>query len=86
MEIDKLRHQLDEDITKTKALLKHWQTWEAEYEGFKEELEELGEHVTMEAMVCEATSVISFTLTHDQTASAERFDGVFLTKEGTICS
>lgn len=33
------RLQLEESITKLRQALRHWQTWEAEYEGLKEEIE-----------------------------------------------
>ena len=38
---DRKRAELAENVTKLRDALKHWQTWEAEYEGLKEELTDL---------------------------------------------
>ena len=41
MDLDKLeqkRQQLESSVEKLRARLKHWQTWEAEYEFLKEEV------------------------------------------------
>lgn len=40
------RLQLEENVAKLQKSLQHWQTWEAEYEGFKEELLALGDECT----------------------------------------
>jgi unconventional prefoldin RPB5 interactor 1 len=37
-EIERQRRALEENVLKLRQSLKHWQTWEAEYEGLKEEL------------------------------------------------
>jgi unconventional prefoldin RPB5 interactor 1 len=34
-----LENQLEGKLNKLRQTLRYWQTWEAEYEGFKEELE-----------------------------------------------
>lgn len=39
--LERLRLQLEENVAKLQAALKHWQTWEAEYEGLKEEIQQL---------------------------------------------
>jgi unconventional prefoldin RPB5 interactor 1 len=44
--LERIRVQLEENIQKLKGLLKHWQTWEAEYEGLKEGLGELGDNTS----------------------------------------
>ena len=35
---EKKRKDLEDNVTKLRESLRHWQTWEAEYEGLKEEL------------------------------------------------
>lgn len=50
-DLEKYRVQLEENVTKLRTALKHWQTWEAEYEAFKEEIIELPEDVDDEALV-----------------------------------
>lgn len=42
-DLEKYRLQLEQHIAKLRASLRHWQTWEIEYEGMKEEILELGE-------------------------------------------
>jgi unconventional prefoldin RPB5 interactor 1 len=42
IDLEKRRRQLEQNVTELRGLLQHWQTWEAEYEGLKEELEGLG--------------------------------------------
>ncbi|KAF6227164.1 hypothetical protein HO133_008606 [Letharia lupina] len=42
-DLEKYRLQLEQNIAKLRASLRHWQTWEIEYEGMKEEILELGE-------------------------------------------
>ena len=37
-EIERQRQLLEENVQKLRQSLKHWHTWEAEYEGLKEEL------------------------------------------------
>jgi unconventional prefoldin RPB5 interactor 1 len=49
--LDRLRDQLEDSISKLGTTLKYWQTWEAEYEGFKEELELFEEEPSQEQMV-----------------------------------
>jgi hypothetical protein len=46
-----LSQQLEAKISKLKDALQYWKIWEAEYEGFKEELEMLDEPTAQE-MVC----------------------------------
>jgi unconventional prefoldin RPB5 interactor 1 len=50
-EIERQRRALEENVQKLRQSLKHWQTWEAEYEGLKEELIATGpEALTAEAV------------------------------------
>ena len=42
-DLERYRLQLEENIEKLQASLYHWQTWEIEYEGMKEEILELGD-------------------------------------------
>ena len=42
-DLERYRLQLEENIKKLRASLRHWQTWEIEYEGMKEELLDLGD-------------------------------------------
>ena len=55
-ETDRLREQLEDSVAKLRDTLKYWQTWEAEYEGFKEELELLEEEPSQEQMVATGPS------------------------------
>ena len=43
VDLERYRLQLEENIKKLRASLRHWQTWEIEYEGMKEEILELGD-------------------------------------------
>ena len=38
LDLERHRQLLEENISKLQASLRHWQTWEAEYEGLKEEI------------------------------------------------
>lgn len=42
IDLERHRLRLEENVTKLQKSLQHWQTWAAEYEGFKEELLALG--------------------------------------------
>ena len=43
VDLERYRLQLEENVEKLRASLHHWQTWEIEYEGMKEEILELGD-------------------------------------------
>ncbi|KAL9635696.1 MAG: hypothetical protein Q9164_003293, partial [Protoblastenia rupestris] len=45
------RLRLEENIAKLRASLRHWQQWEIEYEGMREELAALGEDNRHESML-----------------------------------
>jgi unconventional prefoldin RPB5 interactor 1 len=49
---NQLRDELESRLSKLRNTLKHWQTWEAEYEGFKEELEACETEPSPEEIVC----------------------------------
>jgi unconventional prefoldin RPB5 interactor 1 len=38
LDLERHRQLLEENVDKLRKLLQHWQMWEAEYEGFKEEI------------------------------------------------
>lgn len=50
-ELERYRLQLEESVAKLRRSLRHWQTWEAEYEGMKEEIHHLGDNYTDEDLV-----------------------------------
>ncbi|KAL6904605.1 Prefoldin subunit domain-containing protein [Trichoderma evansii] len=41
VDLEKHRLQLEDNVNKLQKALQHWQTWDAEYEGLKEEVEEV---------------------------------------------
>ena len=42
IDVERHRLRLDENLVKLQRSLQHWQTWEAEYEGLKEDILGLG--------------------------------------------
>lgn len=50
-DLERRREELEKTITNLRKSLQHWQTWEAEYEGLKEEISFLGRSVTKEELV-----------------------------------
>jgi len=44
IDLERRRLLLEENVSKLQASLRHWQAWEIEYEGIKEELSSLGEN------------------------------------------
>lgn len=52
--LERHRLQLEENISKLQKSLQHWQTWEAEYEGLKEEILGLDDGHTFEQLVSQA--------------------------------
>jgi unconventional prefoldin RPB5 interactor 1 len=49
--LEVLRKNLEAQISNLQRTLRYWQTWEAEYEGLREELEAEDDHVSPERMV-----------------------------------
>ena len=54
-DLERYRVQLEQNVAKLQASLRHWQTWEIEYEGMKEEILELGEVHSSSDLVYGAT-------------------------------
>ena len=50
-DLEAVRLQLEESVTKLQGLLQHWQTWEAEYESLKEALADLDLNSTVQQLV-----------------------------------
>ncbi|KAI4157149.1 MAG: hypothetical protein L6R39_000746 [Caloplaca ligustica] len=50
VELDRQRQRLKEDVDKLRKSINTWRTWEAEYEGLKEELQSLGEDAPSSAL------------------------------------
>ena len=55
-DLEKYRLQLEHNVIKLQASLRHWRTWEIEYEGMKEEILELGEVHSCSDLVYEVTA------------------------------
>lgn len=53
IDLERHRVQLEGNISKLQKSLRYWQTWEAEYEGLKEEILGLGDRHTHEQLVSE---------------------------------
>lgn len=51
VDLERYRSQLEDNIARLGASLRYWQTWEAEYEGMKEEISNLGPKHTEEDIV-----------------------------------
>ncbi|KAL8695432.1 MAG: hypothetical protein Q9218_000010 [Villophora microphyllina] len=49
-ELERQRRRLEENVEKLEKSIKYWQTWEAEYEGLKEELQHLGDDASPSAV------------------------------------
>ena len=52
-DLERYRLQLEQNVGMLRASLRHWQTWEIEYEGMKEEILELGDVHSCSDLVCE---------------------------------
>lgn len=53
-DLERQRLLLEENVSKLRESLKHWQIWETEYEGMKEEIEILGDDHTSTELVLHA--------------------------------
>lgn len=51
-QLESQRLQLEESVAKLRKSLQHWRTWDAEYEGLKEELQTSGDAESEEDCVC----------------------------------
>ena len=52
LDLERYRSKLETNVTKLRTSLRHWQMWEAEYEGMKEEIAGLGEKHSDRDLVC----------------------------------
>lgn len=52
LDLERRRLQLEENVAKLRVLMQHWQTWEAEYEGLKEEIVASKSGPGAQSMVC----------------------------------
>lgn len=50
-DLERYRLSLEENVKKLQESLRHWQTWEAEYEGLQEEMLGLGDGHTEARLV-----------------------------------
>jgi len=51
LDLERRRAQLEKTVADLRKLLQHWQIWEAEYEGLKEEISALGENPPRQRLV-----------------------------------
>lgn len=51
VDLERHRLRLEENVAKLRKSLQHWQTWELEYEGLKEEIQRLKGQPTTEDIV-----------------------------------
>ena len=51
VDLERYRFQLEGNVARLRVSLRHWQKWEAEYEGMKEEISNLGTKHTEEDIV-----------------------------------
>ena len=61
-DLERYRLLLEENLAKLRASLRHWQTWELEYEEMKEEVEGLETGQAMVELVTLHNGIESFTL------------------------
>jgi len=50
-DLERQRLQLEQNVTKLRASLQHWQAWEIEYEGMKEDILELANNPSQNNLV-----------------------------------
>ncbi len=50
-DLERQRLQLEQNVTKLRASLQHWQAWEIEYEGMKEDILELADNPSQTKLV-----------------------------------
>ena len=51
VDLERHRLRLEENLGRLRLALKHWQTWEAEYEGLREEILDAGVHASRADLV-----------------------------------
>lgn len=57
VDLERHRLQLQENISKLQKSLQYWQTWEAEYEGLKEEISDSRSHEQLVRILESANSL-----------------------------
>lgn len=86
-DLERQRLLLEQNVVKFREYLQNWQTWEAEYEGFKEEILALGDDHTGDDLV-ETCKILprfpSERLTRDQSGTGALFGGTLLNEKGMI--
>lgn len=50
-DLERHRLQLEQNVAKLQVSLRHWQQWEIEYEGMKEEILDLEREYTQDELV-----------------------------------
>jgi len=65
-QVEQARHKLEDQIAKLRRSLQYWQTWEAEYDGFKEELETLDQGARSEDIIELASNFGGTTITEKE--------------------
>ena len=51
VDLERHRLQLEQNVANLQASLRHWQQWEIEYEGLKEEIKDLGDETSQSDLV-----------------------------------
>ena len=54
IDLERRRVQLEQNVKELRKSLRYWQLWEAEYEGFKEEISGLGHKAKEKELVLRA--------------------------------
>ena len=54
LDLERRRVQLEQNVKELRKSLRYWQLWEAEYEGFKEEISGLGDKAKEKELVPKA--------------------------------
>lgn len=71
--VENLRRELEESLTKLRASLRYWQTWEAEYEGLKEEVERLPREAKPDDVVRAFSDSSNYAFNNYSAGSCEKF-------------
>ena len=58
--VEQQRHELEANVAKLQKALYHWRTWDAEYEGLKEELQKLSETPSSEEIVPKLSTLVLY--------------------------
>ena len=59
LDLERRRVQLEQNVKELRKSLRYWQLWEAEYEGFKEEISGLGDKAKEKELVPKARKSLS---------------------------